>query len=333
MKRLLLDTGLASRAVRLAGRLRRREPRALIIRYHAILEPDAPAAAVVPAGISHTPAQLQGHLEVLRRHFNILAVQDLVTHLEEGRPLPDRSVVLTFDDGFADNLVVAAPLLARYDVRAGFFLTTGLIGTSQVPWFVHTLWLFTHATAVRWIDPTFGREWPLDTPTARTAARRAANLACAAATATERAIYLQQLEHSLAAPPLPLQQPLMLDWQQAAQLRDAGHCVDSHTVTHPNMALLSWQDALAEAALSRSHLREHLGVGGDVFCYPNPFGKPNADTLTREILRHAGYRAALLVDAGLVGARTDLLGLPRVHSPPEAQRFHLALERHFAGRS
>ncbi|GAA5235422.1 polysaccharide deacetylase family protein [Verticiella sediminum] len=45
-----------------------------------------------------------------------------------GRPVPDRSVVLTFDDGFLDNWVYAHPLLQRYGMRAVLFVITGQLG-------------------------------------------------------------------------------------------------------------------------------------------------------------------------------------------------------------
>ena len=50
------------------------------------------------------PSDLDGQLAYLARNYEIIALRELTTCLEEGRPVPRRSVVLTFDDGFRDNL-------------------------------------------------------------------------------------------------------------------------------------------------------------------------------------------------------------------------------------
>ncbi|MDC7708095.1 polysaccharide deacetylase family protein [Vogesella indigofera] len=49
-----------------------------------------------------------------------------------GRPLPDKSVLVTFDDGYLDNWVYAHPVLQRYGQRAALFTITGWIGDGPV---------------------------------------------------------------------------------------------------------------------------------------------------------------------------------------------------------
>ena len=56
-----------------------------------------------------------------------MPLQQLAQGLQDGN-LPHRSIVVTFDDGYAANLHNAKPLLERYDIPATVFLTTGCIG-------------------------------------------------------------------------------------------------------------------------------------------------------------------------------------------------------------
>ncbi|MGH9482380.1 MAG: polysaccharide deacetylase family protein [Terriglobales bacterium] len=63
-----------------------------------------------------------------RDHFQILNLDCLLTRLAHGDPAPGPSVTLTFDDGYADNFEVAAPILDQLEFSATFFLPTGIIG-------------------------------------------------------------------------------------------------------------------------------------------------------------------------------------------------------------
>nr|WP_301290520.1 polysaccharide deacetylase family protein [Kerstersia gyiorum] len=65
----------------------------------------------------------------LRKHgWQTLTAEQLRGFLEEGRPVPRRSVVLTFDDGYLDNWQYAHPVLKEYGFSAIMFVVTDWIG-------------------------------------------------------------------------------------------------------------------------------------------------------------------------------------------------------------
>ena len=72
-----------------------------------------------PWSLCVNPRNFKDHLDVLQGHECISLGQ-----LIGSENLPKRSVVITFDDGYLDNLTVASPLLADYDIPATFFVTT-----------------------------------------------------------------------------------------------------------------------------------------------------------------------------------------------------------------
>ena len=95
-----------------------------ILAYHSISE--APEAGIAPFTVR--PADLERHLDLLVEGGGCaMTVPDLVDHLHRGDDLPPGAVAITFDDGFEDNLTVAAPMLRVRGLPATVYVTTGFL--------------------------------------------------------------------------------------------------------------------------------------------------------------------------------------------------------------
>src|SRR5262245_13457331 len=108
--------------------LEARETRGLILMYHRVAE-----LPLDPWGLAVSPGHFAEHLQVLHKHGQPLALSRAVARLQEHR-LRRGTLVVTFDDGYSDNLYLARPLLERYDVPATVFLVTGYIGGDREFW-------------------------------------------------------------------------------------------------------------------------------------------------------------------------------------------------------
>src|SRR5688572_19936628 len=95
---------------------------ALIVGYHRIS-----SSPGVLDEVCVSPENFAEHLHELRKHMHPLHLSKLVQHLKDGS-LPDKSIAVTFDDGYADNLYTAKPLLEKYDIPATVFVCTGYKG-------------------------------------------------------------------------------------------------------------------------------------------------------------------------------------------------------------
>lgn len=74
-------------------------------------------------------------MQIIRREYNPISLQTLIEKVKEGEPFEPNTVAITFDDGYKDNFVNAAPILKKYDLPATFFVTSGYIDTLRVfPW-------------------------------------------------------------------------------------------------------------------------------------------------------------------------------------------------------
>lgn len=104
-----------------------REAHVPILMYHYISEPP-PGADKIRTGLSVPPATFEAHLKYLRDSgYHTISLHQLLLHLTRGEPLPDRPIILTFDDGYRDNYEQAFPLLEKYGFTATFFLITNFI--------------------------------------------------------------------------------------------------------------------------------------------------------------------------------------------------------------
>ena len=95
---------------------------ALILGYHRIsaVESDFYEVCV-------SPENFAGHMNALRKYAHPIGLSKLVQSLKQN-VLPPKSVAVTFDDGYADTLYIAKPILEKYDIPATAFICTGYMG-------------------------------------------------------------------------------------------------------------------------------------------------------------------------------------------------------------
>jgi peptidoglycan/xylan/chitin deacetylase (PgdA/CDA1 family) len=123
VKSLLGWLALASGLYRLFFR-----DKAVIVLFHRVDD------ALEHDPISCDRRTFAAYCDLFRRYFRVVSLEDLVARLRGGEDI-GRRLVITFDDGYRDNLEVAAVELKQRQLPACFFLATGYIGTEHVaPW-------------------------------------------------------------------------------------------------------------------------------------------------------------------------------------------------------
>ncbi len=95
--------------------------------YHYLSTPP-PGANIYRRDLSVSPEQFDAQLRYLKEQgYHTVSLRDLLYALNRGWDLPDKPIILTFDDGYADNYTNAFPLLRKYGFTATFFVLTSLV--------------------------------------------------------------------------------------------------------------------------------------------------------------------------------------------------------------
>lgn len=101
---------------------------AVVLLYHRVN-----ATTSDPWALNVSPRNFAEQLAVLQRCCRLLSLTDLVRNIGAGQSGAGQ-VAVTFDDGYADNLYSALPVLERFEVPATFFVPSGHVGSSDELW-------------------------------------------------------------------------------------------------------------------------------------------------------------------------------------------------------
>lgn len=278
-------------------------PRLSILIFHRV---HAVADGLFPDEID--AARFERLMRFVARSFDVLALGDAVSRLTQGT-LPPRALVVTFDDGYADNAEVALPILQRCGVVATFFVATGFLDGGRM-WNDSVIEIV-RASREHELDLSFLGQPPVSLagPDERRAAIASVLAQIKYLTLSEREEAISRLRVVSGVDALP--DDLMMTSQQLRRLHGAGMEIGGHTVNHPILATLPIDEAEREISRGRSRLQEIIDAPVDLFAYPN--GKPGRDYDDRHrgLLGRLGFRAAVSTAPGVARPGDDLFELPR----------------------
>ncbi|WP_341676066.1 polysaccharide deacetylase family protein [Niveibacterium sp. SC-1] len=241
----------------------------------------------------------------LGRWFNVLPLSLAVKLMQEGR-LPSRAAAITFDDGYADNLDVAAPILSRHRMHASFFISTGFLDGGRM--WNDGLIEAVRRTRLEALDAgEFGR-YPLSDWQAR---RAAAEGLIDRIKYLEPAMRLAAVEQVARAADSSLPGDLMMSSDQVARLHQLGFEIGAHTIHHPILARVSEDEAREEISRGRATLESLIQAPVRLFAYPN--GKPGRDYAAAHVrmVRQLGFDAAVSTAWGASRQGDDVFQLRR----------------------
>ncbi len=247
------------------------------------------------------------HLQYLTRHFNVLSLHEALQRLRDGT-LPNRAACITFDDGYADNVEIALPMLQKYAVPATFFIAAGFIGGGMM-WNDRVIEIIRRMQG----DSLDLTQLGLEVYDISTLSQRRKSL-FSLIDSLKYLPYDSRLEHVEELHqliPVDLPDNFMMTAEQIKALHHAGMEIGGHTVTHPILARLEPEQAYREIAEGKEILEGIIGEPIRYFAYPN--GKPYQDYHAEhaDMIKKIGFKAAVSTTWGAASRNSDLFQLPR----------------------
>lgn len=283
--------------------------------YHGVIGNDAPWDDP-RTWLAVSVSQFERQMRELRRNWNPIALSQLDLSFRQGNPLPPRSVFITFDDGYWNNLTFAGPILKKYEIPATIFLTTGLIGQGNMVWALELQeHLFAWPDAKSSADRDFGQNGQFPPPLAEIFHTTGvfSESCLAEKDSEERKHQVAEILNRCKKLDAMTSQLLMrrfrecsdwtfhsawqadlyriLNWTEIREL----HCptveFGAHTVSHCNLARVSPDQARFEMETSKKEIEQHLGM--ECFSLAYPFGSSDAysDSVV-ETAKGLGFRLA-----------------------------------------
>jgi peptidoglycan/xylan/chitin deacetylase (PgdA/CDA1 family) len=252
---------------------------------------------------------LAAQLRWVRRLGQVVDLGEALAMISDGRALPRRSIALTFDDGYRDNLSIAAPLLRQLELPATFFLVPSVLAGVTAPWWEALAAGFhmTSRSSLCWEDDLYslvgsGKRSTYDAISAQ--------LKCLDRVSRDSAVAeivdLLELERGAEV------EPLFLDWDDARELVGQGVAIGSHSLNHAILANETPQVQREDLSEARRQLEARLEVPVDLLAYPNGT-VDDFNVTTEEAARDVGYRCGV----------TTIPGWNSLSTPPYRLRRHV----------
>lgn len=279
--------------------------------YHGVT--DQPSEGIENRQGKHiTAGEFTAHMDFVSANCSPLSVNEWLLLRTERKPLPERSVIVSFDDGFANNATVAAPILKERNIPAVFYITSGIISTNIMFW-VDVLEDCLNLCSKKSIRVCLDKEhdFPTGTDDERFASLLAIKGWCKKVSALEKDRVLKEVEASTGVDPLVNHAPnyRKATWSQLKKLHaDPLFTIGGHSLYHNILSSLDDRALELEIRGSLDLLESNLGERPKHYSYPE--GQAH----------HYDERTVSLLKAeGIVCSPSAMCGLNDPHDDP----FHL----------
>ena len=272
----------------------------LVLAYHRVTTLDRD-----PLRLATSPRHFAAQLEMIRRDGVPMTLAAMIDAAKT-KTLPPRAVAVTFDDGYADNLHEALPLLERYEVPATIFLTTSALDSGREFWWDELEQVLLHEHG----NPRWTIEHAIPSDRHRAYHDLSLRLRVASPAVRDRAVRALAAQHGVRLQMRSTHRPLTREETRtlaASPLISIG----SHACSHVALSTLAPADQAREIDEARRTLEQLIRRAVTHLAYP--YGGPaEVSRQVGQVAREAGITIGCTTEPGCVGPDTDPLHVPRL---------------------
>lgn len=234
----------------------------------------------------------------LKKSFDVVtpaAFHDLATSSRY------RYAAITFDDGYRDNYDLALPVLRAHNVPATFFITTGFLDRSALPWWevvAHMVRTSSRRSSVHlpeWMSSPIALEPQHPQRTIRDLLRVYKSLP---GTAARKFLAALPEQLGVSPPTAELFDSLWMSWRMVREMKAQDMYIGGHTHTHPVLSRLSADEQEYEITTCARRLREEVNIPMEAFSYPVGAADMFNET-TKRLLADTGCKYAFSYYGGI----------------------------------
>ncbi|WP_207060987.1 glycosyltransferase [Motiliproteus sp. SC1-56] len=259
-------------------------------------------------GFDYFPeSSLDWQMYLVSKIFNPVPLRQAIEQLQSGT-LPPRALAVTFDDGYADNLTLAMPLLRKYGIEATCFIAG--VGVQE-----GRLWndKLIEAISRSPLESLDLGPLKLGVFSLKTAGER--RRAIAGLLETLKPMHPEEqrrtLDRILEAAGVQIKERLILSEDQIRELHNQGMDIGCHSMNHPMLTKVDLEYARRDINIAKDELERIISAPVDLFAYP--YGKPceHFQPSHEKLVEEIGFSAALSTAWGANSCHTNRYALKR----------------------
>lgn len=294
----------------------------LIVMYHGVIREKLP----VPCWWQLPYDQFQWQIRYLKKHYKVMPLREVISSIQNGRPLPDNTAVITFDDGFENNYTTAYPLLKELNMPATIFIVTDMVGTQKCLWMDEVFMLFMAAKKTSLDLRNVGLDlYHLGSIIEKRQSKKIVSERLKSMSALSKDEALNEIRSQLGVGEEACKHAhnfRLMSWEQVDQIKSEG-LVDFgvHSCTHEILSRINEAHLNYEIRHSCERLRS---MGPVIFAYPNG-RRVDFTEQAKNLLACEGALCALSTISGLNHVDQDIFELKRVSIGEDTHRSNFKL--------
>jgi len=233
--------------------------------YHRI--GDCSSTQFDPNLYSCTAVQFKKQLQFIKKHFQVITLEEASLLASNKLPLDKRYALITFDDGYRDNYVEAYPVLKEESISAAFFIPTDYVDSDLIPWWDEIAWMLKNTTKTTF---DFAQKYTIDLNATKRdkVIRKFLTLIKSDPRSMDEKMLELKTKLECEYRVNPQDESLFVTWSQIKEMKLGGMSIGSHTCSHRILTHIDKESQLLELSKSKQCLEQHLECNIDSVAYP-----------------------------------------------------------------